>query len=135
MPLAFYREGTVSFSSFNYIAGFQNFYFVLEGYYAKGSHKDQEKNFLSDQELVNCAHVAYSQHIHQIEDKLRPMFEFYKLTPSPEALLRLAVKVRHRLHHYFHSSDKDTYFGTPFSQELYQPVALALMLLSMYVRV
>ncbi|MGA3109054.1 MAG: hypothetical protein ABSD99_06305 [Candidatus Bathyarchaeia archaeon] len=129
IPLAFFREGTRSYYSFNYIAAFQSFYFVLEGYYAKASHKNQEKTFLSDPELLSCAQAAYSDHIQHIEDKLRPMFESYKLTPTPQSLLRLAVKVRHRLHHYFHETAKETHFGTPFSQELYQPVSLALMLL------
>lgn len=133
IPLAFFREGGQCYQSFNYIAAFQNYYFILEGYYAKGSHRDQETSFLSDPELVSYARAAYSMHIQQIEDKLEPMFKFYKLTPSPESLLRLAVKVRHRLHHYFHQTGEETYFGTPFSQEVYQPVSLALMLLCTHI--
>jgi len=132
VPLAFFREGNKSFLSLNYIAAFQNFYFILEGYYAKGSHKNQETIFLSSTELLRQARAAYFP-LQQIADKLNPMFKFYKLTPSPESFLRLVVKVRHRLHHYFRGEKQETYFGTPLLQEMYQPISLALMILCTYV--
>jgi len=133
VPLAFFREGNRSYVAFNYIAAFQSFYFILEGYYSKGSHKDQEKSFTSDAELLGFTRAAYHRHIKELTDKLDPMFKFYKLTPSPESFLRLVIKVRHRVHHYFRGGRQEGYFGTPLSQELYQPISLGLMLLCAYV--
>jgi hypothetical protein len=131
--LAFFREGNRSYLSFNYIAAFQNFYFILEGYYAKGSHKNQENAFLADPELIGLTRGAYFENIQYISDKLDPMFKFYKLIASPESFLRVIVKVRHRLHHYFRDGKQEGYFGTPLSQEIYQPISLGLMVLCAYI--
>lgn len=131
IPLAFFREGMRSFDQFNYIASFQSFYFVIEGFYAKGEYRNQEDIFLSDQELMNFAISAYPQI--ETVNGLQPFYDFYKLNASPESFLRLAVKVRHRLHHYFHAEGDEKYFGNPLTQDYYKPVSLGLWLLCVHV--
>lgn len=132
IPLAFFREGQRSFEQSNYISSFQNLYFVVEGFYAEGESKDEEKRFVSNKELLGYAHVAFPQ-IMQIKDKLQPFFSFYKLDMSPESFLKLIVKIRHRVHHYFHAGESEEYFGNPLNQEYYQPMALALILLCAHI--
>lgn len=132
VPLAFFREGVRSFFDFNYITSFQNFYFVIEGFYAEGEYKNQEKLFTGNGELCGYAKMAFPQ-ITRIWDKLEPFFTFYKLDKTPESFLRLAVKIRHRVHHYFHGGAPEEYFGNPLSQDFYQPIALGMNLLCAHV--
>jgi hypothetical protein len=128
VPLAFFREGESSFQEFNYISSFQNLYFVVEGFYAEGESRDQDKRFVSNEELLGYTRAAFPQ-IMQIKDKLQPFFTFYKLDMTPESFLKLAVKIRHRVHHYFHGGESEEYFGNPLNQEYYEPMALALIIL------
>jgi hypothetical protein len=132
IPLAFFREGTRSYEQFNYIASFQNFYFVIEGFYAQGQSKNEEDRFLGSGELMDTVNSAFPQ-IMQIREKLDSFLKFYKLEATPQSFVKLLVKVRHRLHHYFHENKAQEYFGNPLAQEYYQPLALALMLLCIHV--
>jgi len=132
IPLAFFREGIRSYYQFNNIASFQNFYFIIEGFYAEGEYKNQDKFFTRNRELLAYAHAAFPQ-ILQMKDKLEPFFNFYKLDMTPESFLKLSVKIRHRIHHYFNSIEDKGYFGNPFEQDFYQPIALSLMLLCIHI--
>lgn len=120
-----------SFDQFNYIASFQSFYFVIEGFYAKGEYRNQIDIFLSEQELIGYAMSAYPQ-IEKVNG-LQPFYDFYKLKASPESFLRLAVKVRHRLHHYFHGGEDEKFFGNPLTQDYYRPLSLGLSLFCVHV--
>ena len=132
VPLAFFREGVRSYEQFNYIASFQNFYFIVEGFYAEGEFKGQDERFTRNPELVDYTRSAFGQ-IMRIEEKLEPFFKFYKLDKTPESFLKLAVKVRHRVHHYFHGGQVTEYFGNPMTQDYYEPMALSLMLLCAHI--
>jgi hypothetical protein len=132
LPLAFFREGARSSLQSNYIVAFQNFYYVIEGFYAQGEYRDQERLFTSDDELLRYTRAAFPQ-IMRIWDKLEPFFTFYKLDKTPESFLRLAVKIRHRVHHYFHAGESGEYFGNPLRQDFYEPLALGLNILCAHV--
>lgn len=132
IPLAFFREGMRSYEQFNYIASFQNFYFIIEGFYAEGESKNEEDRFLGSRELMGFVNSAFPQ-IMQIREKLDPFLKFYKLDATPESFVKLLVKVRHRVHHYFREDKAQEYFGNPLAQEYYQPLALGLMLLCIHV--
>jgi hypothetical protein len=132
VPLAFFREGMTAYEQFNYVISFQNFYFILEGFYAEGEWKSEEDRFLENKELMDYLRSAFPQ-ILQIQTKLGPVLSFYNLDMTPESFVKLVVKVRHRVHHYFHEKKGQEYFANPFVQEYYQPVALALMLLCVHV--
>jgi hypothetical protein len=131
IPLAFFREGTRSYEQFNYIASFQNFYFIIEGFYAEGESKNEEDRFLGSKEFMGYVNSAFPQ-IMQIREKLDPFLEFYKLDATAKSFVKLLVKVRHRVHHYFHEDKAQEYFGNPLVQEYYQPLSLALMLLCVH---
>jgi len=132
VPLAFFREGVRSSLQSNYIVAFQDFYYVIEGFYAQGEYRDQERLFTCNDELLHYATAAFRQ-ITRIWDKLEPFFTFYKLDKTPESFLRLAVKIRHRVHHYFHGGESGEYFGNPLRQDFYEPLALALNILCAHV--
>ena len=132
VPLAFYRQGMTSYEQFNYIISFQNFYFILEDFYAEGEWKNEEDRFLENKELMTYLQSAFPQ-IMQIRNKLDPLLNFHKLDMTPESFVKLMVKVRHRVHHYFHQGKGPEYFANPFVQEYYQPVALGMMLLCIHI--
>ena len=58
VPLSFYREGEALFRDFRYVSSFRSFYYILEGFYAAGTHRNQEREFKSDSELVGAVDIA-----------------------------------------------------------------------------
>jgi hypothetical protein len=58
---------------------------------------------------------------------------FYRLDETPESFLKLIVKIRHRVHQYFHGAETEDYFGNPLVQDYCQPATLSLMILCAHI--
>jgi hypothetical protein len=124
-PLSFYREGLNDYVALKFINAFFNFYFIFEGFYGGG----KTKNYAVEEEMKKSADFRDAI-IETLEDmkKICPD-TFLRLCtemecsdpPSPSAIIRHLVRMRGRLHHFTNSSNRVE--GTPFTHEVFEPVA------------
>jgi len=52
VPLSFFREGEVLFRDFRYASSFRSYYYILEGFFAGGTHRNQERAFKKRKQLI-----------------------------------------------------------------------------------
>lgn len=130
IPLSFCREGMISFHQKMYISAFNNFYFIIEGLYGEGETKKVEDALTSSKELVTYAGqiLQVFERQRDFEERFRPLFEGMKVKISPEGLIVLLVKYRHRLHHFW--IGKKEWYGHPFNQDDFRTISLMALVLA-----
>jgi hypothetical protein len=121
VALSFWREGSNEFEEGQFINAFYNYYFVLEGLYAKGKFKSDAvlSEFRRNSELRESMEMflkegAPANHITQVTDMLtRRTF-----TKDPDGILKLIVHTRGDLHHFADNPNKTQ--PSPFNQHQFE---------------
>ena len=129
IPKAFWRQGMLYFSSFQYVQAFYHFYFVIEDFYAKGKSgkKPVLKEFGKSDEFLKLADntmksvMKYPCH----RDNLLNFFETFNCEVTPTGLQEMLFEIRGSLHHYSSRSTRPT--PTPFNQAQFETIALLAM--------
>jgi len=126
---AFWREAQREFHSQHYIQAYYNFYFVLEGLYARGksSEKQVVRAFGQSQELAgatNCMLTALRADPYHLKN-LSPFFEEEGIPVDVPGTHALIVRLRGRLHHYSPGSSKLQ--PTPSNQTYLESLAWFMM--------
>jgi len=133
VPLTFFREGEVLYRDFRYISSFRSFYYILEGFYAAGSHRNEEQAFKADQELVDTVRVALDQLAGgDHETRIYGLLDRYGKPRTPEGVLELLVLLRHNIQHYFHLAEGQR-LAEGEAAEDFRSAALLAMLVSIQV--
>lgn len=129
VPLSFFREGEVLFRDFRYVSAFRSYYYILEGFYAGGTHRNQEREFKASKELVESVDTALRQlpggdH----EDNIHHLLDRYRKPRTAEGVLELLVVLRHDIQHCFGLTGKHAHAESE-SVEDYRSAALLAMLI------
>jgi hypothetical protein len=133
VPLSFYREGEVLFRDFRYISSFRNFYYILEGFYAAGTHRNQEREFKKSKELIEAVRTALQQLAGgDHEARIHGLLDRYRKMHSAEGVLELLVLLRHDVQHYFGLTKKHAYADGEAGED-FRSAALLAMLVSIQV--
>lgn len=133
VPLSFFREGEVLFRDFRYVSAFRSYYYILEGFYAGGTHRNQEREFKASKELVESVDTALRQlpggdH----EDNIHHLLDRYRKSRTAEGVLELLVLLRHDVQHYFGLTKKHAYADGEAGED-FRSAALLAMLVSIQV--
>jgi hypothetical protein len=133
VPLSFFREGEVLFRDFRYVSSFRSFYYILEGFYAAGTHRNQEREFKKSEELVEAVRIALQQLAGgDHEARIRVLLDRYRKAHTAEGVLELLVLLRHDIQHYFGLTKKQA-LGEGEAGDDFRSAALLAMLVSMQV--
>lgn len=126
-PLSFYREGLDDYASLRFINSFFNFYFIFEGFYGGG----KTRNYAVEEEMKKSA--DFTEAIAEaLQDMKKICPETYEKLcadmkcpdqPAPDAIIEYFVSMRGKLHHFTNNPNRVE--GTPFTHELFEPVAEA----------
>jgi hypothetical protein len=126
VPKGFWREGMISFSSFEYVQAFYYFFFVIEDFYAPG--RSGKKPFLdavskSGEFRDLCANSleAFSK-LERHNRNLQEFLDEFGYERTIEGLQELLFEIRGSLHHY--SSRTPRPKGTPFNPNDFETIAL-----------
>ena len=130
---AFWREGMVYHTNFQYIQAFYQFYFVIEDFYISGkssSKKSVMKKFQESKELLEIANNAVTQFqkLPAHKAKLNNFLAEYKCANTSIGILEMLYEVRNNLHHFHSKSTRAQ--GTPFNQSDFEIIAFTTMLIS-----
>jgi len=129
VPLSFFREGEVLFRDFRYVSAFRSYYYILEGFYAGGTHRNQERELKRSKELVESVDTALRQlpggdH----ENNIHHLLDRYRKPRTAKGVLELLVVLRHDMQHYFGLTGKHAHAESE-SGEDYRSAALLAMLI------
>lgn len=126
VPKAFWRKGMISFSSFEYVQAFYQFFFVIEDFYAAG--KSGKKPFLEAlnksqdfSDICENSLEAFSK-MDRHNGNLQELLDEYGCERSIGGLQELLFEIRGSLHHYSSRSPRPK--GTPFNQNDFESIAL-----------
>ncbi len=126
-PLSFYREGLNDYATLRFINAFFNFYFIFEGFYGRG----KTKNYAVEEEMKKSADFAEAI-TEALQDMKKICPDIYERLcaemkcsdpPAPDAIIKHFVSMRGKLHHFTNNPNRVE--GTPFTHELFEPVAEA----------
>ena len=133
VPLMFFREGEVFYRHFRYTSSFRSFYYILEGFYAAGSYRKEERVFKANQELVDAVRGALDKLAGgDNEVRIYGLLNRYRKAHTPEEVLGLLVLLRHKIQHYFHLA-KGQRLAEGEASEDFRSAALLAMLVSIEV--
>jgi hypothetical protein len=133
VPLSFFREGEVLFRDFRYISSFRSFYYILEGFYAAGTHRNQERQFKKSKELVDSVGIALQQLAGgDHEARIHALLDSYRKPHTEEGVLELLVLLRHSIQHFFGLTKKQA-LAEGETGEDFRSAALLAMLVSIQV--
>ena len=133
MLQAFHREARNEFNQLRFIPAFINFFYVLEALFSNGQSKKNlmVREFEKSASLRNFAErllasSAMNSGEHHIN--LSAMLKHRQKNWDADGLFYLIAEIRGELHHYAATMRKG--YGTPFRNNEYYTVALAVMYLS-----
>lgn len=133
VPLSFFREGEVLFRDFRYVSSFRSFYYILEGFYAAGTHRNQEREFKKNKELVEAVRIALQQLAGvDHEARIYSLLDRHRKTHTAEGVLELLVLLRHDIQHYFGLTKKRVHVEGEAGED-FRSAALLAMLVSIQV--
>ncbi len=135
IPKAFAREMMNGFSTLRYIHSFYNAFFILEGFYGKGksSLKNLLRDFSGSGELRSVTSWALDAVYQKYEQHRVNLDQFYaeeNCTTDVDGTLKLLIKVRGNLHHYYSRSSKRQV--DPFNQGQFRSVSYLIMGMAKY---
>jgi len=128
VPLSFFREGEVLFRDFRYVSSFRSYYYILEGFYAGSTHRNQEREFKKSKELIEAVRTALQQLAGgDHEENIHALLDRYRKPRTAEGVLDLLVLLRHNIQHYFGLTRKKAH-AEGESDEDFRTAALLAML-------
>ncbi len=130
IPKAFAREMINEFATLRYIQSFYNAFFILEGFYGEGKSSLRQllKAFCKSGELCSVTSWALGEVYRKYAHHRGNLDKFYAeegCHPDVEGTLKLLIKVRGNLHHYYSRSRKRQV--DPFDQEQFKGVSYLTM--------
>ncbi|MQC26770.1 MAG: hypothetical protein DWG76_04885 [Chloroflexi bacterium] len=126
LPIAFWREGLNEMRGQRFISAFYNFYYVIEGFCAKGksSKKSVLNEFNKSAALKRAVTFALEKALESQshKDPLRKMFGLVNTELNTEGALEFLYEIRGMLHHISFETTREQ--GTPFNQQDFASLAV-----------
>lgn len=128
VPLSFFREGEVLFRDFRYISAFRSYYYILESFYAGGTHRNQERKFKKNRELIEAVRTALQQLAGgDHEANINGLLDRYRKPHTAEGVLGLLVLLRHDIQHYFGLTKKQAHAEGESGEDFRSAALLAML--------
>lgn len=128
VPLSFFREGEVLFRDFRYVSSFRSYYYILESFYAGGTHRNQEREFKNSKELIEAVRTALQQLAGgDHEANIHGLLDRYRKPRTAEGVLDLLVLLRHDIQHYFGLTRKQAHAEGESGEDFRSAALLAML--------
>jgi hypothetical protein len=126
-PLSFFREGLREYRESKYVNAFFNFFFIIEGFYARGKHKTEAvaREFQASDEFSSIVKNIIANDKQDTADFINNLRDLLGSRNQPlnvKGVVEILLKMRGDSHHFMNNPNKLE--GTPFTHQKFKTVAL-----------